>query len=150
MNSSHMRVSLKLCPALRVVCWPEQMSPRLRCQGPVLKPPQGLYSGPGRPWRFSIEHIDQIVAAHGQTHIGAGRRLRPHLMPGHGRGIEDIALHRVELPGIFETAADLADLYDPPFRRTGMHVAKGGMRIKGALRRAAADIALAGTALVVV
>src|SRR5690349_13863816 len=115
------------------------MKLRLRISSRSLRRSLGL-----PPRRIGILHVDEIVAAHRQPHRRTGWRLGSHLMPGHGRGIEDIALNRMEFTGILELAADGADLDDPPFGGAGMHMTKGRMRVERPLRRsrpAAADIA---------
>src|SRR6266487_2808993 len=55
-------------------------------------------------------------------------------MPRHRRGIEHITLFGVEFAGVLELTSDMADLHDPPFRRSGVHVTKDRVRIESTRR----------------
>src|SRR5437870_6502976 len=56
-------------------------------------------------------------------------------MPGHGRGIEHITFFGNGFPGVLKLSFDVTHLYDPPLRRSGVHVAKHRVRIESARRR---------------
>src|SRR5713226_4918669 len=70
-----------------------------------------------------VVHVNEIVSAQGQA-AGKPRPFEPHLMPGHGRGVEDVPLAANELTRAFKPPGDLTRLYDPPLRRSRMQMAK--------------------------
>src|SRR5438132_393183 len=70
-------------------------------------------------------------------------------MPGHGRGIEHVTFFGVKVTGVLKLASDVTHLHDPPFRGSGVHVAKDGVRIEGGcgcFATAAASATTTGTA----
>ena len=70
-----------------------------------------------------VLHVNEIVSAQGQA-AGKPRPFEPHLMPAHGRRVEDVPLAANELTGVFKTPGDLTRLHDPPLRRSRMQMAK--------------------------
>jgi hypothetical protein len=42
--------------------------------------------------------------------------------PRHGSGVGHVAFHRVKFARVFELAADLSDLHNPPFCWAGMQL----------------------------
>src|SRR5258708_38193614 len=70
-----------------------------------------------------VVHVNEIVSAQGQA-AGKPRPFEPHLMPGHGRGVEDVPLGATELASVFKPPGDLTRLHDQPLRRSRMHRAK--------------------------
>src|SRR5947209_5853475 len=55
-------------------------------------------------------------------------------MPRHRRGIEHITFFGDEFAGVLKLSFDVPHLYDQPFRRSGVHVAKDGVLIEGGAR----------------
>src|SRR4051794_18766348 len=51
-------------------------------------------------------------------------------MPGHWRGIQDIALGADKLSGVFKPPDHLTGLHNPPFRRPGMHVSESRVQME--------------------
>src|SRR5262252_7552063 len=73
-------------------------------------------------------------------------------MPGHRRGVKDIAFDRVIFAHVFELPPDLSHLHDPPFSRPRMEMAERRFWIErgiSRLERSAADVAITVAAFVI-